>query len=148
MITQAHIKQLKQYLEQTLVICNDMIKTREFNKLFTSEKDFRDSKIACKVVPDVYYRCRLFDVEIELRYNQRTKRYYIYCECANLPFSLKEINQESEFKDKFFEYHRPSSASEFVFNADINFDNAVFLYKEFLRYFLFKSEGDYLFDIY
>lgn len=135
MITTNNVRQLKKQLEDTLIICNQMIQSREIDRLFTSEKDYRDSYIACKIVPDDFFKFRLFDVLIELKFNSRTKNYYIYIECEKLPFSLLELN--AQFDDVFIKLDRKSQFN-YSFDMDkfIPFDIAQNVYKKFCRFIL------------
>lgn len=135
MITRNNVYQLKKYLEDTLVICNQMIQTREINKLFTCDKDYRDSKIACKIVPDEFYKIRLFDTEISLCYNSRTKQYFIKIDTHNdLPFSVSEVNKK--FKNGF-EKINFDGYIRLTIEKDLQFEKIIILFEEFVRWYLY-----------
>lgn len=78
MLTLSNIKQFKDTLEQLTFECEQLIKTRERNKMFHDADDVNDAKIARLHVPQDYYNFRLFTSFVEL--NKDNKGYYIYCE--------------------------------------------------------------------
>lgn len=80
MLSLNNVRQLREFLHDTLVLCDDMLRRRETENLFDTTKDYESSQISKRVCPNDYYDFRLFDKRLTLFYHLQRKNYYIRCD--------------------------------------------------------------------
>ena len=95
MLTIENLKAFSEILDITRVELNELIKIRSEEKLFDNSDDYHNALYTCKYYPQDFFRLRLFDVNICLRFNNRMHKFYIKID------SVKEIPDVKNF-EKFF----------------------------------------------
>lgn len=89
MITIEKLKEFKSALEDCMQQCNELIRMRPAERLFTNSDDYYISLKSCEYCPQDYYKIRLFDTEATLRYSKRDKKFYFHIETVKYDFLRK-----------------------------------------------------------
>lgn len=152
MLTLNKIKNLKDSLQSIIILCDDILRNKEYRQLFLSEEDLRNSKIMRLKSPDDYYSFRDFDTQIKLHYNRQIKCYYINIEHSpyNILFRKKEFYDTFDsFFDNELKICIKDTGTNLVLNKEYNFDYCVEIFNRLCLYYLSKKIiTDKLFEIY
>lgn len=150
MLNLSNVRTFKNELENILSLTNQLIQVRESENIFDSEKDYRDSKIASRLLPEQYYNFRFFDTLIELKYNNRLKRYYIHFDSVDFEIvRLKEFYNTFEEYIDFNELFNMKDGKSFYSRKDFTFEQNIDLFGKFILFYVSKKiHTDLLFDIY
>lgn len=156
MFTINNIKLLRQQLHEVIINLDEMSRTKTYDKLFDSFDDLELSKKSRCICPEDYYKFRCFDFACCLRFNNRTKQYYIHFD-----FYIENFFDSSFYKTfQDFLEHDNLSVKQFNFTVDdtsfnlplssnISFESSVVIFKRVIHYYISKTLNDsYLFEVF
>lgn len=133
MITTEKLKQLRECLTISLNHLDELLRVRQKEKLFDNADDYLIQLKSCKYVPQDFYRLRIFDTEIYLKFNLRLKKYYISIETLKYRFFSK-----ISFNDFIKKYNLKTDSFEknWFIPQDFNFEEIVKIFSEFCIMYL------------
>ena len=133
MITTEKLKTLREALTISLTQLDELLRVRQKEKLFDNADDYYVQLRSCEYVPQDFYRLRIFDTEIFLKFNQRIKKYYINIETLKYEFfrktSFNEFMSKYKIKTDTFE-------KNWFIPQTYKFDEIIKIFSEFCIMFL------------
>lgn len=133
MITTEKLKMLREALNISLTQLDELLRVRQKEKLFDNADDYYVQLRSCEYVPQDFYRLRIFDTEIFLKFNQRIKKYYINIETLKYEFfrktSFNEFMTKYKIKTDTFE-------KNWFIPQTYKFDEIIKIFSEFCIMFL------------
>lgn len=147
MLTLENVKQFQKELEQLNALCKDMIRVRTEQKMFKNSDDYYNSLKTCQWFPQDYYKIRLFDSELYLKFNNRTKCFYAHFETIQKVEFLYRFDVTDFCKSH--DIKLMSEHNRFIFSKEKDFKEVVrefmYLIKLYIEYLLTQ---DTLFNFY
>lgn len=107
MLTLSNIQSFRDSLNTLITQCDELISKRTSDKNFSTVRDYENAKVAQKIIPDEYYKFRVFDKSINLRYHSSYKEYYFYlenCYPSDTYIKLFPPVRKSQFVYRFNKY--------------------------------------------
>lgn len=130
--------------KDTLDLCNqqvtELLQTRQKRNLFKNSEDYQTALKACQWFPSEYYKLRIFDTELTLCFNARSKKFYINCETNKYNF-LHKLEFLDFIKEYNLEYnpdlsHFNIDQFKIFFKKDYDFDSIIKIFLKFCNLFL------------
>jgi len=133
MITTEKLKLLEDTLTIGLEQIKELLRVRQKEKLFDNADDYYVQLKSCKYVPQDYYRLRIFDTEIYLKFNRRLNKYYIAIETLKYEF-FRKISF-NEFMTKY-KMNTDTIEKNYYIPQIYTFDEIIKIFSEFCIMFL------------
>lgn len=132
MITTEKLKIFKDTISQVQIELDELLRQRQQEKLFKNADDYYLSLNACKWCPQDFYKLRIFDTEIYLKFNIKQKKYYIRIQTLKYEFFRKQtfIDFVSKYKLKVNDF------SNSITIPEVSFEEVIKIFSEFCILFL------------
>lgn len=130
MVTLESLKSLKETVDFFKIQLDDMLKVRSQEKMFNSSDEYYRAWRDIEYFPHDYFKFRLFDLEITLKYTGRKKHYFI------------SILQLKKFVISFHNFYSFFKKYKLVLSPDtkvldipknINFNDSIKIFLEFIE---------------
>lgn len=105
MITTENLKAFREDLRIITSELDEMLKVRSEEKLFNNSQDYYNALKTCEYYPQDFFKLRLFDFEVQLRYSQRNKQFFINTESVkHIDFRNLAFDEFLKLNVELFEY--------------------------------------------